>query len=92
MAKKNPHVQEAISNALNDNSVSRYKNPWFYVGIGGMLLIAMGIEPETLTSWKLVGDAIMQFISNPVAIFGAVAAMLGVFTNPTTKGIRDPKK
>jgi phi LC3 family holin len=89
MAKKNPQVQAAIAEAMNDNSVSRYKNPWFYVGIGGMLLVAMGIEPETLTSWKLVGDAIVQFVSNPVAIFGAAAAILGVFTNPTTKGIRD---
>ena len=92
MAKKNAQVQEAISNAMNDNTVSRYKNPWFYIGIFGMLLIAMGIDPETLTSWKLVGDAVIDFIGNPVAIFGAAATILGVFTDPTTKGITDKKK
>lgn len=91
MAKKNAQVQAAITEAMNDNSVSRYKNPWFYVGVFGMLLVAMGIDPETLTSWKLVGDAVMEFIKNPVAIFGAAAAMLGVFVDPTTKGVKDKK-
>lgn len=92
MAKRNAQIQAAVSEAMNDYSTSRLKNPYFWVGVLGMLSLAIGVEPETLTSWGLVWDAIVQFISNPVAIFSAGLTMLSVFVDPTTKGIKDPKK
>ena len=91
MAKKNSQVQTAISEAMSDYSTSRYRNPYFWVGVGGLFLLAMGVDAETLTSWKLVGEAVMNFISNPVAIFSTGITMLGVFVDPTTKGVTDKK-
>ena len=84
-------VEEAVNNAIQDYRTSRYKNPYFWVGIGGVALAAMGIDPESLTSWGIVLDNFLEFIKNPVAIVGTALAIMGVFVNPTTKGIKDPK-
>lgn len=85
-------VDEAVKEAIQDYKTSRYKNPYFWVGIGGIALAAMGIDPESLTSWSIVLDNFLEFIKNPVAIVGTALALMGVFVDPTTKGIKDPKK
>lgn len=68
---------------------TRMKNPWFWVGIGGIILTAMGISPEMLTSWALVGEAALGLVSNPFALITVGAAVLGVFVDPTTDGLGD---
>ena len=35
----------------------RFKNVWFWVGVGGVLLTALGIEPQMLTSWEALKQA-----------------------------------
>lgn len=84
-------IEEAVENAISDYKTNRYKNPYFWIGIGGVALAAMGIEPESLTSWSLVLDNLLAVIQNPVAIVGTVLAILGVFVDPTTKGVKDKK-
>ncbi len=68
---------------------NRMKNPWFWVGLAGIALSASGVAAETLTSWALVGEALLAMVSNPVALGGMVMAVLGVFVDPTTKGLGD---
>lgn len=70
---------------------ARLKNPWFWVGLLGVILSAMGISAETLTSWSAVGDAALDLLTNPFALGSVAIAILGVFVDPTTDGITDKK-
>lgn len=67
----------------------RIKNPWFWIGIGGVILAALGVSPEDLTSWKAVLDMLVDFISNPFMIWSVAMALAGVFFDPTTSGFGD---
>lgn len=70
----------------------RFQNPWFWVGLLGTILAAMGVSPEMFTSWPLVWDAVIGLFSNPFQLGCVVAAIIGVFVDPTTKGIGDSKR
>ena len=70
----------------------RFKNPWFWVGLGGVILSAMGVSPEMFTSWGAVWAAVCSLFSNPFQIGCVVLAVLGVFVDPTTSGISDSKR
>jgi phi LC3 family holin len=71
------------------NWTVRAKNPWFWVTLGGVILAAMGISPEMFTSWGAVWDAIKNLVSNPYMLGCVILAVLGVFIDPTTKGMGD---
>lgn len=70
----------------------RFKNPWFWVGLGGVILSAMGVSPEMFTSWGAVWEAVVNLIGNPFMIGSVILAVLGVFVDPTTAGICDSKR
>ena len=67
----------------------RIKNPWFWVALVGVILTAMGISPETFTSWGAVWDAIKALFMNPYLLGCVILSVLGVFIDPTTKGVSD---
>lgn len=69
--------------------MKRYKNPYFYIGLFGVLLAATGQDLNTLTTWSAVGDLIINTFMNPATLVGVFLAGLGVFVNPTTKGVKD---
>lgn len=70
----------------------RLKNPWFWIGLVGVVLTAMGISAESLTSWNAVYEAFMKLIGNPFMLGSVFVAVLGIFVDPTTPGITDSKK
>ena len=70
----------------------RFKNPWFWVGLCGTVLAAMGVSPEMFTSWDAVWEAVVNMVSNPYMLVSVVLAVLGVFVDPTTSGISDSKR
>lgn len=70
----------------------RFKNPWFWVGLGGVILSAMGVSPEMLTSWGAVWEAAVNLFENPFMLVSVVLAVLGVFVDPTTAGISDSQR
>ena len=70
----------------------RFKNPWFWVGLCGTVLTAMGVSPEMFTSWGAVWEAVVNLINNPFMLVSVVLAVLGVFVDPTTAGIGDSKR
>lgn len=70
----------------------RFKNPWFWVGLCGTILAAMGVSPEMFTSWGAVWDAVVNLFRNPFMLVSVVLAVLGVFIDPTTSGISDSKR
>ena len=69
----------------------RMKNPWFWVSLLGVILTAMGVSPEMFTSWGAVIQAIRELIGNPFMLGSVAVAVLGVFIDPTTKGVGDSK-
>lgn len=70
----------------------RSRNVWFWIGLVGVVLTAMGINPEMLTSWGAVKDSLIALISNPYMIGCVIVAVVGVFVDPTTKGLKDKKE
>lgn len=70
-------------------SIERYKNPWFWVGIGGIVLTSLQVEASTLTTWASVGELVIKTASNPFLLGTTAMAVLGVFINPTSKGLGD---
>ena len=70
----------------------RFKNPWFWVGLCGTILAAMGVSPEMFTSWGAVWEAVVNLFGNPFMLVSVVLAVLGVFVDPTTSGISDSKR
>ena len=75
--------------AMKMNLKVRLKNPWFWIGLGGVILTAMGINPEDLTSWGAVYVALESLLGNPFMLFSVAVAVLGVFIDPTTGGVTD---
>lgn len=70
----------------------RIKNPWFWVGLMGVMLTAMGLDPTSLTSWPAVAQAGKELISNPFLLGTTAIAILGVFIDPTTAKLRDSER
>ena len=70
----------------------RFKNTWFWVGLCGTILAAMGVSPEMFTSWGAVLEAVVNLFSNPFMLVSVFLAVLGVFVDPTTSGISDSKR
>lgn len=71
------------------NITVRMKNPWFWVGIVSVAITAIGVDPQTFTSWAAVWDGIVSVLSNPVQLVTMCLAVLAVFIDPTTAGVTD---
>ena len=60
----------------------RFKNPWFWIGLAGTILSAMGVSPEMFTSWGAVWEAVCSLFSNPFQIGCVVLAVLAFSLTP----------
>lgn len=69
----------------------RFKNPWFWVGVASVAITAIGVDPQTFTSWAAVWEGVMNVLVNPVQLVTMCLAILSVFVDPTTAGIGDSK-
>lgn len=74
------------------NWTARMKNPFFWVSLLGVILTAMGASAETFTSWGSVWEAVVELVKNPYMLASVALAVLGVFIDPTTKGICDSEQ
>lgn len=70
---------------------NRVKNPYFWLGLGGVIFSAAGVDFKTLTSWNLLANALLDILANPVAVVAVIAAVIGVVVDPSTKGLKDNK-
>ena len=71
---------------------TRMQNPWFWVGLVGVVLTATGMEAEMFTDWGILMQSILDVLKNPFLLGTTALAVLGVFVEPTTKGLKDRKK
>lgn len=68
---------------------TRYKNPYFWIGLIGVILTSLQVEGSQLNTWPSVGKLIIDTVQNPYVLFTTVMAILGVFVDPTTGGFKD---
>lgn len=66
---------------------SKFRNPYFWLSMFALVFSASGIEFNTLTSWQLLGDALLSILNNPVAVVAVITAMLGIWNDNSTKGM-----
>ena len=70
----------------------RIKNPYFWVGLLGVILSAMGVSADMFTSWDIVIAQAKALISNPFMISSVIMAVLGTLIDPTTAGVTDSQR
>ena len=67
----------------------RVKNPYFWIGLIAVILAAVGVSPECLTSWAILWEKVIGLLGNPFAIGCTIVAVIGYVNDPTTKGLAD---
>ena len=65
----------------------KLRNPYFYLSTFALIFSASGVDFQTLTSWSLLGEALLGILNNPVAIIAVITAFLGIWNNNDTKGL-----
>ncbi len=66
---------------------TKLTNPMFWLGMITTVLLAAGVDFETLTSWNLLADALLGILKNPVALSMCVVTAYGIFNDNGTKGL-----
>lgn len=66
---------------------AKFKNPYFWLSMFGLIFAAAGVDFNTLTSWQLLGEALLSILANPVSIVAVITAMLGVWNDNSSKGM-----
>ena len=67
----------------------RMKNPYFWTGIVAVLITALGVNPAELTSWDALGQLFIDLSKNPFLIGTALWALITVYIDPSTGGLKD---
>ena len=67
----------------------RVKNIYFWLGVIGVIFSAAGIDIQTMTSWGLLLDAFKNILMNPVLLASVIAAIVGVFVDTRSPGLKD---
>ena len=66
---------------------AKLKNPYFWLSVFALIFSASGIDFQTLTSWQLLVQALVDILMNPVAIVAVITAFLGIWNDNSTKGL-----
>lgn len=70
-----------------DKLLAKIKNPYFILGVFATILNAAQVDFATLTSWPLLGEALVNILQNPVAVVAAVVAVLAMYNDNSTPGL-----
>lgn len=70
----------------------RVRNPYFWIGLVAVILAAVGITPESLTSWEQLVEQVSQLLENPFALGCMAVAVVGYINDPTTSGLSDSQR
>ena len=65
----------------------KLKNPYFWLSAIALIFSASGVDFNQLTSWQLLGKALLDILNNPVCIVAVVTAFLGIWNDNSTKGL-----
>lgn len=71
----------------------RFKNPLFIAQLIMSVLLPilsyLGLTVEDLTTWKALGDALLQAVLNPYVLGMVIVSVWNALNDPTTKGASD---
>ena len=70
----------------------RIKNPYFWIGIFGVIMAGMGVSPEMFTSWDMILTQLKELFGNPYLLGSIIFSVIGVIFDPTTKGLCDSQQ
>ena len=65
----------------------KFKNPIFWTSLIAIIFASAGVDFNTLTSWRLLGQAILSILGNPVALVAVIVSIIGVFNDNSTRGV-----
>jgi phi LC3 family holin len=84
-----PDRNNLFSSIKEKEMKKRMINPYFWIGVIATLILAVGVDPAQLTSWDMLGHEIMGFLASPFLIGTAIVALVTVYIDPTTGGLKD---
>ena len=70
----------------------KLRNPYFYLSTIALIFSASGVDFNELTSWALLGQALVGIVQNPVSVVAVITAFLGIWNDNSTKGLDKFKK
>lgn len=70
----------------------KLKNPYFYLSTIALIFSASGVDFNELTSWTLLGQALLGILNNPVSVVAVITAFIGIYNDNGTKGLDKFKK
>lgn len=65
----------------------KFKNPYFWLSTIALIFSASGVDFNQLTSWGLLGQALIGIVGNPVSVVAIITAFLGIWNDNSTKGM-----
>ena len=68
-----------IKKFLDENP--KLKNPYFYISVIGLIFSAAGVDFNSLTTWYLLGKALLEIFNNPVSTLAVVTALIGIWAD-----------
>lgn len=72
--------------------MKKFKNPYFVLSVVALIFSASGVDFNELTSWKLLGEALLGILNNPVSVVSVATAFLGIWNDNSTPGLDKIKK
>ena len=72
--------------------MKKCKNPYFVLSVVALIFSASGVDFNELTSWKLLGEALLGILNNPVSVVSVATAFLGIWNDNSTPGLDKIKK
>ena len=65
----------------------KFKSPYFWLSVIALIFSASGVDFNQLTSWELLGKALVDILNNPVSVVAIITAFLGIWNDNSTKGL-----
>lgn len=65
----------------------KLRNPYFYLSVVALIFSASGVDFNQLTSWQLLGQALLNIVDNPVSVVAVITAFLGIWNDNSTPGL-----
>ncbi len=74
----------------------RFKNPMFYaqiiLSVLTPILTYLGLTATDLSTWSILGEVLLQAISNPYVLSLVALNVYNTLVDPTTKGFGDSEQ
>lgn len=70
----------------------RVKSKMFWIGVITLILNALGVTPEMLTSWGILEDPLKELVSNPYRLFMLLSSLAFFIVDYKTKGLSDSEE